>query len=127
MTTPKKILLIDHHAKSCFQLHQLLESAGFDVMSVGSGWVGLEMAKAQHPDLILCGIELPGLNGYEVLEQLRADRTIANTPFIFLTSKVDLESRCMAIALGADDYLVKPIDHKCLFIAIDTQLNSVVR
>lgn len=123
----KKILLIDHHTKPCSQLHQMLELAGFDVISVGSGWVGLELAKSQHPDLILCEIDLPGLNGYELLEQLRATRSIAKTPLMFLTTKADLENRCMAIALGADDYLVKPIDRKALLIAIETQLNSAVR
>jgi DNA-binding response OmpR family regulator len=116
------ILVIEDDEVLRSNLVELLELEGFNVISAEDGLVGLMLAKEFNPDLILCDINIPQLDGYEVLTCLRADSRIAKTPFIFLTSETGLESRFRAQKLGANDYLTKPISIGKLMEAISTNL-----
>ncbi len=86
----------------------VLESKGFRVLSAENGMIGLQMAEAHLPDLILCDILMPGLDGYEVLSILSNNPATQGIPFIFLTAKVEKANWRQAMKMGADDYLTKP-------------------
>lgn len=121
----KLILIIEDDQIFRAIIFDLLELENFNVISAQDGFLGLKLAKQFKPDLILCDINIPQLNGYGVLNRLREDSTIAKTPFIFLTSDSDTESRAQAMQLGANDYLTKPVKFSTLLAAIDNQFNQL--
>lgn len=116
------ILLIEDHAPLRENLRELLVLAGYEVHVAADGRSGLEMAHAQRPDLILCDIMLPGIDGYEVLTQLRRDASTRALPFIFLTAKGTPPDIRAGMNLGADDYLPKPVSRNDLLKAVRTRL-----
>lgn len=122
-----KILMIDSDEEFCVRLCDFLIWENFQAIHASDGWVGLQWAKRESPDLILCDIDLPELTGYRVLEHLRTDSTTAQIPFIMLTARTDLDSRCIAFALGASDYLTLPVVLEQLRLAITTQLQVAAR
>lgn len=85
-----------------------LQMEGFEVLSAADGRAGVESALAELPDLILCDVMMPVLDGYGVLKELRAHPSTATTPFIFLTAKGEKPDIRAGMNLGADDYLTKP-------------------
>jgi len=95
-------------------------------MSAQDGCLGFLLAKEFQPDLILCDINMPNLDGYGVLKKLRDDFSIAETPFIFITSETDSNSYYRALQLGANDYLIKPISMSQLLEAIANQFKQQV-
>ncbi|GEM_PF-137998 len=105
MTT---ILLIDDVVEVLKNVSELLEFEGFDVIKAGDGIEGLQLAREHMPDLIICDIKMPGLNGYDVIKQLRSDIATATIPFIFLSANAMPEHIREGMVLGADDYLTKP-------------------
>lgn len=116
------ILVIEDDELVRSNLSELLELEDFNVISAEDGLVGLMSAKEFNLDLILCDIHMPRLDGYEVLRCLRADSRTAKIPFIFLTSETDSESRSIAAEIGANDYLIKPVQIVKLLNAIDINL-----
>lgn len=106
----KTILIIDDDTNLCNILKQLLEEQGYAVAQAHRGWVGLEMAIAYQPDLILCDIMLPDLLGWDILSQVRSNAAICGIPFIFLSSLNNYQDMRRGMKLGADDYLIKPLD-----------------
>lgn len=120
-----KILLIEDDIMTREFLCELLQSASFDVIQAGDGRRGLQLARDGHPDLILCDINLPQIDGYGVLKALRDDLKMAQTPFIFVTSESCTPSCRRAIQLGANDFLSKPVDIQVLLKAITLQLNKL--
>ena len=119
-----KILVIDDEDDIRINLTELLEAEGFHVLSAENGKVGLQLAQQSLPDLIICDITMPELDGYGVLEQLRQEPATATIPFIFLTAKVEMSYQRQGMNLGADDYLVKPFTRDDLVKAIGTQLGK---
>jgi YesN/AraC family two-component response regulator len=117
-----KILLIedDRFNRNLFQ--ECLETEGFNTISAKDGLSGIEQAKECLPDLILCDIVIPALNGYEVLSQLRKDPKTALIPFIFLTARAAKSERRQGMELGADDYLIKPLTVDELLAAVSARL-----
>ena len=103
-----KILVIEDEAEARDNLVLMLEMEGFKPLSAPNGHAGVEVAKRELPDVILCDVSMPKLDGYGVLEQLRADQTTVSIPFIFLTAKTDKKDLRTGMNLGADDYLTKP-------------------
>src|ERR1051326_4495037 len=85
----KRILVIDDDSAVMALTTRALQSRGFQTMTAHNGVVGLEMAKKHMPDLIICDIQMPQLNGYETLAALRQDAATATIPFIFLTGMAD--------------------------------------
>jgi DNA-binding NarL/FixJ family response regulator len=114
----QSILLIEDHAPMRRNLATALEMEGFEVLAAENGRVGIEVAKAELPDLIICDVMMPELDGYVVLQQLRAHRPTATTPFIFLTAKGEKPDIRAGMNLGADDYLTKPAVKSELLAAI---------
>src|SRR5512134_2324814 len=104
-----KILVIEDEAEMRRNLLTILRLEKFHALGAENGRQGLELAKREKPDLILCDVMMPLLDGHGVLRELRKDPETEATPFIFLTArgeKVDLRT---GMNLGADDYLTKPV------------------
>jgi DNA-binding response OmpR family regulator len=120
--TKKSILVIEHDEAMRSAICRLLYSEKFKVMSAQDGCLGFLLAKEFQPDLILCGINLPKLDGYEVLNRLRENLLTAETPFIFISPNLDRFSFLRALKLGANDCLSKPLDNRELLGAIANQL-----
>jgi len=118
------ILVIEDDELIRSNLFDLLELEDFNVIGAEDGLLGLMLAKEFKPDLILSDINMPHLDGYELLKCLRADSRIAQIPFIFLTSETAPESRSRAQKLGANDYLTKPVNLGKLMEAISINLKS---
>lgn len=116
------ILLIEDHAPLRENLREMLALDGFNVLVADEGRAGLEMARTQRPDLILCDIMLPGMDGYEVLAHLRRDSNTRALPFIFLTAKGTPPDIRAGMNLGADDYLPKPVSRADLLKAVRSRL-----
>jgi DNA-binding NarL/FixJ family response regulator len=119
MTT---ILLIEDNEHLRRNIAQILTIEGYRVLSAAHGAEAVEQWRETKPDLILCDIMMPGLSGYEVLAQVRADPALASVPFIFLTAKGDMPDLRLGMSLGADDYLAKPVESPDLLKAIRARL-----
>lgn len=119
------VLIIEDDETIRSNLFEFLEAEEFNVLSAEDGVSGLQLAKVFKPDLILCDINLPSLNGFGVLQELRKDLTTTKTPFIFLTSETDSSRREQAMQLGANDYLTKPMSLNKLLASITHQCQLV--
>jgi signal transduction histidine kinase len=117
-----RILVIEDERYLLEDITELLQYTDFEVEGASSGRKGLEIAEAYSPDLIICDIMMPDLDGYQVLDGIRANPMTANTSFIFLTAKADRDSVRQGMELGADDYLTKPFTSAELLTAINTRL-----
>lgn len=118
----KKILLIEDNETVRENTAELLALSDYEVMTAENGEIGLEKAKGFMPDLVVCDIMMPRMDGYEVLRMMGRDAHLAGTPFIFLTAKIDREDRRLGMKLGADDYLTKPFEEDELLEAIAGRL-----
>jgi len=118
----KRILVIEDQPLMRRNLLIILGREGFQPEGAPNGRIGLEMARANPPDLILCDIMMPELDGYSVLERLRADRLTADVPFIFLTAKGERIDQRTGMNCGADDYLTKPVVKDELLAAVNARL-----
>ncbi|MFM1932287.1 MAG: hypothetical protein RL226_1590 [Bacteroidota bacterium] len=125
----KKILLIEDNLDMRENTAEILELANYDVVVAENGKEGVEKAKSLLPDLIICDIMMPELDGYGVLYYLSKDPKTASIPFIFLTAKAELSEMRKGMNLGADDYLTKPYEEMDLLNAIESRLkkNEVIR
>ena len=116
-----KILIVEDEPKTGAYLKQGLTEAGFVTDLARDGWDGLELAKAEHYDLMILDVMLPGINGWQVLEGVR--RAGIDMPVLFLTARDQVEDRVKGLELGADDYLVKPF----AFAELLARVRSLVR
>lgn len=103
-----KIVVIEDNPDVRNNLKEILESAGYSVETAENGEIGLEVLKRTMPDLILCDIMMPELDGYGLLKAVRSSKVLASTPFVFLTAKTAREDLSKGMELGADDYIMKP-------------------
>jgi DNA-binding response OmpR family regulator len=117
-----KVLVIEDEGVLLEEILEMLDFEGFDAMGVDSGRAGIETARSDHPDVILCDIMMPDVDGYSVLEVLRDDPETAAIPFIFLTAKASRDDQRQGMQLGADDYLTKPFAPDELIDAINARL-----
>lgn len=120
----EKILLIEDDAIIRDNTEEILELANYDVVIAENGKIGVQKAKREHPDLIICDIMMPELDGYGVLYLLGKDPETSTIPFIFLTAKTEKSDRRRGMALGADDYLTKPFEELDLLNAIEGRLKK---
>lgn len=104
----KKILVIEDEVEVLNNIEEILEIAEYKVITANNGRKGLELAKIEAPNLIICDIMMPELDGYGVLTALREDKATASIPVIFLTAKTERFDQRLGMELGADDYLTKP-------------------
>ncbi|MGB3402774.1 MAG: response regulator [Microcoleaceae cyanobacterium] len=121
LTTPK-ILVIEDEEDIRENIEDILELSEYQVFAAANGKIGLKSAQSHSPDLILCDIMMPELDGYGVVKALREQPTTEKIPVIFLTAKVEHSDRRMGMELGADDYLTKPFLPEELLKAIEARL-----
>lgn len=118
----KKILVIEDEPEMRRNLTTILRLEKFQPLAAENGRAGIELAKRELPDLILCDVMMPELDGHGVLQALRADAATAAIPFVFLTAKGEREDLRAGMNLGADDYLTKPVPKADLLKAIAARL-----
>jgi DNA-binding NarL/FixJ family response regulator len=118
----KKILVIEDEPEMRRNLLTILKLEKFQPLGAENGRSGLELVKREKPDLILCDVMMPELDGHGVLEALRKDEATASIPFIFLTAKGEKADLRSGMNLGADDYLTKPVAKADLLKAITARL-----
>jgi CRP/FNR family cyclic AMP-dependent transcriptional regulator len=117
----KKILLIEDNADVRENTAEILELAKYEVITAENGKVGVDLALKDKPDLIICDIMMPVLDGYGVLHLLGKQSETATIPFIFLTAKTERSDIRKGMEMGADDYLTKPFDDIELLNAIESR------
>lgn len=120
----KKILLIEDNQDIRENTAEILELAQYMVFTAENGKDGVQLALKELPDLIICDIMMPILDGYGVLHLLSKNETTSGIPFIFLTAKADRDEIRKGMSMGADDYLTKPFTDQELLTAIETRLNK---
>ncbi|MCX2482876.1 response regulator [Pedobacter sp. MR2016-24] len=120
----QSILIIEDNEDIRESTAEILELANYEVFQADNGKTGVELANSHLPDLILCDIMMPELDGYGVLYLLNKNPQTAATPFIFLTAKAERMDMRKGMEMGADDYLVKPFDDVELLNAIESRLHK---
>ncbi|MBE0544495.1 MAG: response regulator transcription factor [Verrucomicrobia bacterium] len=118
----KKILVIEDEPEMRRNLLTILKLEKFAALGAENGRVGLELVERERPDLILCDVMMPELDGHGVLAALRESEATASVPFIFLTAKGEKADLRSGMNLGADDYLTKPVAKADLLHAITARL-----
>jgi DNA-binding NarL/FixJ family response regulator len=118
----KRILIIEDEPQVRANIATILEMEGYTPVTATNGTEGIASAREQPPDLVLCDVTMPEIDGYTVLATLRTDPALANVPFIFLTAKTARADMRLGMNLGADDYLTKPFLAPELLSAIEARL-----
>lgn len=127
-TDPPLIFVIEDEDALRRDIVEELQDAGYRAMEAANGEAALEFLTSAKPDLVLCDISMPGLDGYGVLETLREmPPELATTPFVFLTALSEPHKVVEGKLLGADDYLVKPVDYDLMLATIAARLRQVER
>lgn len=121
----KKILLIEDHDKIRENTAEILKLANYSVFTASNGKEGIEIALKEIPDLIICDIMMPVLDGYGVLHLLHKNEQLKHIPFIFLTAKTERSELRKGMESGADDYITKPFSGVELLTAIESRLTKI--
>lgn len=119
-----KILIIEDDELLRNNTAELLELSGYEVITASNGEEGIGQAKQEAPDLIICDIMMPKMDGYQVLESMMGDEKTRYIPFIFLTAKTEHKEIRKGMDMGADDYLTKPFDEADLLNSIEGRLEK---
>ncbi|TNF27298.1 MAG: response regulator [Bacteroidetes bacterium] len=120
----KKILVIDDNLEMRENIAEILELASYEVVTAEDGKKGVAAAKSENPDLIICDVMMPELDGYGVLHILSKDPKTLGIPFIFLTAKSETVDMRKGMSLGADDYITKPFEETDLLDAVEMRLKK---
>lgn len=124
MTDPAKILIADDEPHILRILQFLLEQAGYEVVAARDGREALELATQTRPDLALLDVMMPHVDGFSVLEELRANRDTQRLPVVMLTARGESTSRVRGLKVGANDYMAKPFDHEELLARVANLLET---
>lgn len=114
----KSILLIEDNVDILENLSEYLELEGYHILSTNNELKAIEMAMEFVPDLVICDMPKPGIDGHEVLRLLISTSKISDIPFIFCTTLSESFSRSDALALGADDYIIKPFELDAVLVKV---------
>jgi CRP/FNR family transcriptional regulator, cyclic AMP receptor protein len=120
----KSILIIEDNADIRENLEEYLELEGYQTFSTNNEKRGIELAMQFIPDLIICDMPRPGIDGYGVLRMLIEKDNTAHIPFIFSTTLCELTNRLEALQLGADDYIIKPFELETILQMVKACINS---
>ena len=118
------VLLIEDNDEIRENTAEILELANYIVATAANGKIGVEMALKNPPDLIICDVMMPVLDGYGVLHLLQKNEPLKNIPFIFLTAKAERGDFRKGMEMGADDYITKPFSDIELLTAIESRLKK---
>ena len=119
-----KILIIDDEEWLREMVNLALSQKGYEVIEAPNGALGIELARKELPDLILCDVNMDKVNGYATLSSLRDQPTTASIPFILMTGLADNAGMGQGMELGADDYLPKPFTIEALYAAVEARLKK---
>jgi signal transduction histidine kinase len=119
-----KIVVIEDEADIREEVMTWLEVEGYEVIGANNGRQGLELIYREQPDLVLCDINMPEMDGHSVLIELRSGPNYAQLPFIFLTASADRDSMRKGMNLGADDYITKPFTYADVITAVKSRLGK---
>ena len=119
-----KVLVVDDEPNIVLSLEFLMQQAGFEVTTAFDGESALALVNENPPDLVLLDISLPGISGFEVLEQLRSQAVFKRLPIVMLTAHGREVEREKGLALGADDYITKPFSTRQLVEKVHALLNE---
>jgi DNA-binding response OmpR family regulator len=119
-----RILLIEDEPPVRTILSRCLALEGYDVITAQDGGAGLKLAHEREPDLIICDLVMPEVDGYGVLAGVRANPALASTPFIFLSASADRTEREMGLKRGATEYLTKPFNLEEVLDAVRRNLEG---
>ncbi len=120
----KKILIVEDDFEIANQIQNMLEAQNYSVIKAKDGKEGIALTKLHLPDLIICDVTMPRMNGYQFKKELNKDKKTSLIPFIFLTARIEHTNVRMGMDLGADDYLFKPPQSRELFASINTRLKK---
>ena len=120
----KTILVIEDDQAIRMSILELLELEEFQGIEAENGNQGLQLAREEQPDLIICDIMMPDIDGYTVLTELQEEPKTSKIPFIFLTAKTERDDQRLGMELGADDYITKPFTTTELICAVKTRLKK---
>jgi CheY-like chemotaxis protein len=120
----KTVLIIEDNEDILDNTTEILELANFKAVAARNGREGIDMALKSNPDIILCDIMMPEVNGYEVFEELRKNPITKDKPFIFVTASVEKKEVEAALTLGVNAYLKKPYDSEDLIRTINVFLKD---
>jgi CheY-like chemotaxis protein len=115
----KKVLIIEDNIEIRENIVEFLSLEGYNMSEATDGKTGLQLVKELFPDIILCDIQMPNLNGYEVLQSLKENESTKNIPFIFLTANVEKKDVAAGLEMGADGYVSKPFETHILLKEIE--------
>ena len=120
-----KVLVIEDDEYSRDALAHLLAAEGYDAQSAHDGEAGLDKAREADPDVIILDLNLPGIDGIQVIKMIRGDQSLASIPILVVTGDDDKEAQA-AVRMGADGYLTKPVEFDALISAItNLEISSV--
>ena len=120
----KQLLLIEDNKEIRENTAEILELAGYQVNTAENGKIGVELAMQKKPDLIICDIMMPVLDGYGVLHLLNRNSELTGIPFIFLTAKAERSDFRKGMEMGADDYITKPFSDIDLLNAVESRIKK---
>jgi DNA-binding NarL/FixJ family response regulator len=118
----KRVLVVDDDTTLRLALTRYLEKRGFTVHNAASGTDGLSEFEQNPPDLVVSDVMMPEMDGYEFCRRLRSTRSGQLVPFIFLSSRAEVDARVQGHSMGADDYIIKPFEPRELLAKIEAQL-----
>lgn len=120
------VLVVDDNQSGRQLLVDIIQSMNLEVIQAADGYEALEKARAQLPDLMILDVNMPGMSGFEVVQQLKGDSRTATIPVLMLTALDNVDSRVQGLKLGADDYVTKPFNPRELMERVRTRLRSKV-
>ena len=123
IATLNTVLTIDDNDTIRQNVQDILSIEGFEVLTAENGSDGIAMANSHLPDLVLCDITMPGIDGYEVLRRLREEESTTTIPFVFLTALDTRDDIRKGMGIGGDDYLTKPFTVEELLTAVKSRLD----
>lgn len=118
MACSKKILLVDDEPDILQALTMRLDAAGYEIITANNGYDAANLASKESPDLIICDIGMPEMNGHEVAKKIKESSATAHIPIIFLTARTELEEMKIAGEEKVDRYITKPVDTQLLLMSI---------
>src|SRR5579872_7201693 len=119
---PVRILIIEDHVDNLELMSYLLKAFGYETLAAGDGLEGLQLAEREQPALIICDIQLPGIDGYEVAKRLKHDAQLRQIPLVGITALAMVGDRDRVLQAGFDGYIPKPIDPESFVQQLDPYL-----
>jgi len=120
-----KILVIEDEFDIRDEVMNWLQFEGYEVVGAANGKIGLNAIYTEQPDLVICDINMPDMDGHQVLIEVRSDENFVHLPFVFLTAAADRSAMRTGMNLGADDYLTKPFSHADIIDTVSVRLGKL--